>query len=101
MFGKIKQLAVVFPLLLIVLSVNPRVASARRPSTVASKTYASGKLPVNLSGGTAATAEANQLKPASTSSRGKHVRIESPLHASLPHSTRQAPRMAVVLSETR
>ncbi len=90
------------------LLLGPESAQARRPSIVASKSYSSGKflakLSIDVSEDLAKPADSDKTDavPASRASGdtttavrpAAPARVSKPLHASLPHATKQFPKYA-------
>lgn len=90
------------------LLLGPAAAQARRPSTVASKSYSSGKfvakLSIDVADDLAKAADKDKTDAVPTSrttadtTTAVHstapVHISKPLHASLPHATKQFPKFA-------
>ena len=90
------------------LLLNPPSAQARRPSTIASKTYSSGKFikvnnditldkPADDSSTTDDSVASRPTckpvrEPASVARSTAPVHVYKPLHASLPHATKQFPK---------
>ncbi len=98
MLGPIRQIAAGSILLIVALLINAQSASGRRPSNLISKTYASGKFVGSSTQNGAASVNDAKVQSRDSSLSGRHARIEKPLHASLPHATRQASGLAVKLA---
>jgi len=90
------------------LLLSPSAAQARRPSTVASKSYSSGKflgkLNIDVADDLVKPADCDKTDVVLTSrtsgdtTTGVHpttpVHVSKPLHVSLPHATKQFPKFA-------
>lgn len=107
MFRTTRYLLAAYFVVGLTLLISPSAAKARRPSTVASKSYCSGKFTGNLKSDDAADFEnsadgafagrmidrpTGELKTARRSKTPVHV--YKPLHATLPHAMKQSLKIA-------